>query len=265
MSYRLGVLGFGTMGGAIARGLVAGSALAPADIVVADRLETARRRADEAGFAVAGEDASLAGQADCVLVAVKPQDAASAFQQLGPALRGRAVVSIVAGWTTERLLGVVPATTRVLRVMPNTPAQVGAGAYGLSTATTLDEQERASVEAWFRAIGLVEWIDESHLDAVTGLSGGAPAYVAIVIEALADGGVQQGLPRAVAQRLAAQSVLGTARLVLETGIHPADLKDGVCSPGGTTIEGVRALEAAGVRSAFLEAVAAASERARDLG
>lgn len=264
MNYRLGIIGFGHMGGAIGIGLVSHGALSAGDIVVCDIAAPARQRAQTAGIATLATILEVCNAADAVLVAVKPQDAETVFEEIAGNLAGKVLLSIVAGWGIGTLAGHVSSETRILRIMPNTPAQVAAGAFGLSEATTLTGDERAGIEGWLNAIGLVEWVPEELMDAVTGLSGGIPAYAAIVIEALADGGVQQGLKRPVAQRLAAQAVLGTAKLLLETGEHPGQLKDAVCSPGGTTIEGVRVLERAGLRSALIEAVAAASERSRKL-
>lgn len=264
MNSRLGIIGFGQMGGAIGAGLVSHGAL-PADHVSAwDLLPAARRRAEEVGLSTTDSIAELVGEADVILLAIKPQDAAAALDQAGSRLDGQAVISIVAGWDMATLTAHLPAGTRVLRVMPNTPARVAEGAFGFSEATTVTDDERAEFQRWFSTIGLVEWVPERLMDAVTGLSGGIPAYAAIIAEALADGGVQQGLKRPVARRLALQSLLGTAKLLLETDQHPGELKDAVCSPGGTTIEGVRVLEKTGLRSGLIEAVVAASRRAAEL-
>ena len=267
MSTTLGIIGFGAMGGAIGRGLVAREALAASDLVVYDVLDDRRQAAASLGARVEADDAAVARAADVTLLAVKPQDAREAVRQAseGDALGGTALVSIVAGLAHDTLAQWTGGRTRILRIIPNTPAQVGAGAFGLSEATKLGADERRVVEGWLESIGRVEWVPEHLIDAVTGLSGGIPAYAALFIEALADGGVQQGLKRPVAQRLAAQAVLGTAQQILQTGIHPGALKDAVSSPAGTTIEGIRALEAGGVRSAVIEAVIRASERSKELG
>lgn len=264
MAVRLGIIGFGNMGGAIGAGLVERGALAADQIVAWDVSDAALARATAVGIATVASIPEVCQAADLVLLAVKPQDASTALASADGHLAGKGLLSIVAGWGAQKVQQLATPSTRVLRIMPNTPAQVGAGAFGFSEATTLTAGERTEVEAWFAAIGLVEWVPEALMDAVTGLSGGIPAYAAIVIEALADGGVLQGLKRPVALRLAAQAVLGTAALLLESGEHPGALKDAVCSPGGTTIEGVRALEAAGVRSALIEAVAAASAKSARL-
>lgn len=264
MNHRLGIIGFGQMGGAIGSGLVANGALEAGQVTAWDLSPDARGHATEVGIATAGSVAELCSGCDIVLLSVKPQDAPTVLEQAGAGLAGKAVVSIVAGWDVETLSAHLPESARVLRVMPNTPARVAAGAFGLSEATTVTDAEKATIQDWFSTIGLVEWVPEKLMDAVTGLSGGIPAYAAIIVDALADGGVQQGLKRPVARRLVLQSLLGSAQLMLETDLGPGDLKDAVCSPAGTTIEGVRAIERAGVRSGLIEAVIAASQRAAEL-
>ena len=173
-------------------------------------------------------------------------------------------MSIVAGATLETLAQAL-GHQRVVRIMPNTPCQVGASASAFSCGEAATRADADTVSRLFSSVGKVFELRESLLDAVTGLSGSGPAFVCLVIEALADGGVRAGLPRDVAQTLAAQTVLGTARMVLETGRHPGQLKDDVASPGGTTIAGLHALERAGVRGGLMDAVLAAAERARELG
>lgn len=263
MSFRIGIIGFGHMGGAIGVGLVKNGAVPAHDIVAWDILDSALVRARSAGITTLDGLSELCESSDIILLAVKPQDADAVFDQAAESLAGKALFSIVAGLTTHAMTERLSEGTRVLRGLPDTPAEVGAGAFGLSEATTFTDSEKADVEGWLNTIGLVEWVPEQQIDAVTGLAG-ASAYAALMIEALADGGVQQGLKRPVAQRLAAQIVLGTAKLLLVSGDHPGQLKDDACSPGGTTLEGIRALEKAGFRSAVMEAVIAGSERARAL-
>ena len=151
-----------------------------------------------------------------------------------------------------------------VRLLPNTPALVFEGAFGLCKETDFKDDEKGFAVNLFESIGIVEWVKEYDIDAICGLSGGGPAYAAMFIEALADGGVKQGLTRPVAMKMAAQTVLGTAKLILETGIHPGELKDMVSSPAGTTIEGVEKLEEGGRRSAVMKAVVAATDRSREL-
>jgi pyrroline-5-carboxylate reductase len=174
------------------------------------------------------------------------------------------VVSIAAGVPVFEIEAVLPHSP-VIRVMPNTPVQVGAGAVAFCRGTRATDEHAALVRQVFEAGGICVEVTEAQLDAVTGLSGSGPAYACLIIEALADGGVRMGLPRAVAQQLAAQTLLGTAKLVMESGEHPGVLKDRVATPGGTTIAGLAALEEAGVRSALIKAVEAASRRSAELG
>lgn len=193
-----------------------------------------------------------------------PQQYQEAAAMTGKALDGKAMLSIVAGVTTDRLQAGIDGTPRILRLLPNTPALVYEGAFALNKGNDFTSEEEAFSEKLFASIGTVLWVKESDLDAVCGLSGGGPAYVAMFIEALADGGVKEGLTRDVAYKLAAQTVLGSAKMILETGMHPGQLKDMVTSPAGTTIEGCDALEEGGFRHAVIDCVVKASERSRSL-
>lgn len=200
-----------------------------------------------------------------MLVAVKPQYVASVLAEVRPVLAPTTVVvSIAAGVTLDTLLACAGDGARVVRVMPNTPCLVGESAAAMCLGGAADADDAAAVRALFSAVGVVHTVDERLLSAVTGLSGSGPAYIFLMIEALADGGVRAGLPRDVAQALAAQTTLGAARMVLETGKHPGALKDMVTSPAGTTIAGVHELERAGARAAFINAVVAATARADEL-
>ena len=201
-----------------------------------------------------------------ILLAVKPQifdliakDFAGARSDVAPL-----VVSILAGVTLAKLEGAVPESP-MIRAMPNTPATVGAGMTAIALGSKASSEHSELAIEMFSAVGEVVQVSEGMMDAVTGLSGSGPGYVSIVIEALADGGVAAGLPRAVANQLAVQTVLGTAQLVQKTGLHPAELKDRVTSPGGTTIAGIACLEELGLRSSLIEAVRVASSRSRELG
>ncbi|MEX0716428.1 MAG: pyrroline-5-carboxylate reductase, partial [Planctomycetaceae bacterium] len=205
-------------------------------------------------------------EADVIVLAVKPQHMAEALSQLAGHLHEtQLVVSIAAGVPIATIAQSLGENVRIVRVMPNTPALVGAGAsaFALGGAATADDAELA--ERLFATVGIAVRVPEDLLDAVTGLSGSGPAYVYQAIEALSDGGVRVGLPRDVATKLAAQTVLGAARMVLDTGEHPAALKDAVTSPGGTTIAGLHALEQGGLRKCLIDAVVAATARSRELG
>ncbi len=259
---KLGVIGCGKMGSALVEGAIRSGAVAAADTRGFDpHAETARAFSEATGAELAGSIADLG--ADTWLLCTKPQHAETALAALpaGDSL----LVSVAAGLTTAWLEARVPAGVRVIRCMPNTPALVGKGAAAFcrGKAATGEDAERA--RRLLGSVGLAVELPESLMDAVTGLSGSGPAFVYVMIEALADGGVRSGLPRAEALQLAAQTVLGAAAMVLETGLHPGALKDMVASPGGTTIAGLAELERHGMRSAFIEAVHAASRRSAELG
>ena len=262
---KFGVIGFGNMGGAIVRGALAKGTLRKEDVNVFDILDIRNDEAKELGLHVSADDEALCAESDIILLAVKPQQMEEALGMCGTALAGKAMLSIVAGVTIERLQNAISGEKpRILRLLPNTPALVFEGAFGLCKETDFTEEEKEFAVRLFESIGIVEWVKEYDIDAICGLSGGGPAYAAMFIEALADGGVKQGLTRPVAMKMAAQTVLGTARLILETGIHPGALKDMVSSPAGTTIEGVEKLEEGGMRSAVMKAVVAATDRSREL-
>jgi pyrroline-5-carboxylate reductase len=195
---------------------------------------------------------------------VKPQDAIAALQKL-PGTGGKLLLSIVAGLTIPRLEEAGGSRFRVIRAMPNTPALVLQGASGFSLGSAATGEDAEIARLVFGSVGVAVQVKEELLDAVTGLSGSGPAYVYMIIEAMADGGVLMGLPRDLAIQLAAQTVAGSASMVLQTGTHPAALRDQVTSPGGTTIAGVEQLESKGLRAALIAAVRAATERARQLG
>lgn len=262
----IGFIGAGQMARALAGGLVRAGLLAAPQLVAFDPAEAARRdfAAQVAGAKLADDNRAVVVAADVIVLAVKPQKAAVVMDELrglgGPdkllvsILAGTPLAKLVAGWGTPR----------VVRVMPNTPCLVGAGAAGYALGPGATRQDAELVGQLLGAVGIAVEVDEPLLDAVTGLSGSGPAFVYTMIEALSDGGVRAGLPRAIATQLAAQTVLGGARMVLASGEHPAVLKDRVASPGGTTIAGLQALEERGLRAALLAAVEAATRRSVEL-
>ena len=263
---KLGFVGSGKMASALVQGIVQSGALAPGDVVVSDVIAAAAQRlATVAGVAFAETNAELVAQAEALVLCVKPNDALEALRALRTGAGEKLVISIVAGLPIAALQEAAGPGVRIVRVMPNTPALVHKGAAAYALGATATGADAALTEQIFGAVGEVVCVKENLLDVVTGLSGSGPAYIYVVIEALADAGVLMGLPRELAQKLAAQTVAGAAEMVLKTGRHPAALKDEVTSPGGTTIAGLEALEAAGMRSAFHRAVRAATERARELG
>jgi pyrroline-5-carboxylate reductase len=201
-----------------------------------------------------------------LLLAVKPQHVGGVLNQLKAGFEDRhLMVSIAAGVPLSTFGQALGSGRRLIRVMPNTPCLVGAGASAFALGGAANADDAGLVEELLSAVGIALEVPENLLDAVTGLSGSGPAYVYQIIEALSDGGVRAGLPRTIATKLAAQTVLGAAKMVLETGEHPGSLKDAVASPGGTTIAGLHALEAGGLRGVLMNAVLAATERSRELG
>ena len=261
----VGFLGAGQMATALAGGWAKAGLLDLPRCRAADPYPDARAAFTKAtGIEAVAENLAVARACDVLVLAVKPHAVADVLAEIRPELGPRRVViSIAAGVTLARLTAGLNEGVRVVRVMPNTPCLVGASATGY--ATSGDGSEATLVGLLFGAVGKAFRVPEHLLDAVTGLSGSGPAYVYVMIEALADGGVKAGLPRDVAQALAAQTVMGAAKMVLETGQHPGALKDAVASPGGTTIAGLHALERAGVRAALMDAVEAATKRATELG
>lgn len=262
----IGFLGAGRMATALAQGFVRAGRVSPAEVQASDVDAAARERfAQATGGSVTAENTEVA-RAPTLVVAVKPGQVREVLHGLRGVLSERhLVVSIAAGVTLGALEDWVPPGVRVVRVMPNTPAVIGASASAFATGATCTEDDARRVSSLLSAVGEVVRVKEGLLDAVTGLSGSGPAYGFLMVEALADGGVAAGLPREVALRLAAQTLVGAARMILETGLHPAVLKDQVASPGGTTIEGLHELERAGVRAGLMNAVRAAAEKSRRLG
>jgi pyrroline-5-carboxylate reductase len=264
---KIAIIGCGNMGEALVAGLLADGAATPAGLwvtdVVMDRLGALKQRY---GIRTGGDNGEAASWADIVILAVKPQVMDRVLDELKDRLSERTlVISIAAGVPLSRIAARLGGTRKLVRVMPNTPCLIRAGASAVAAAPSVSAEERARAVRLFESVGTVVIVEERLMDAVTGLSGSGPAYVFQIIEALADGGVKMGLPRDTALTLAAQTVLGAARQLIETGEHPARLKDKVASPGGTTIAGLHALEAGGVRSALIAAIEAATKRSEELG
>jgi pyrroline-5-carboxylate reductase len=254
------------MGSALIGGAIRANAIAAAEVIGYDPFPAA----GDAFTAATGAQVttSLTDLADCdtFLLATKPQQAAEALASLKTSgLREATLVSIAAGLTIDWLEEHSPEGFRIVRSMPNTPALVGKGASAYARSDRASENDAAFAGKLLGSVGLAVEVPESMLDAVTGLSGSGPAYIYLAIEALTDGGVEVGLPREQAHQLAAQTVLGAAAMVLETGRPPAELRDNVTSPGGTTVAGLDSLEKTGFRNSLIKAVAAATARAAELG
>lgn len=260
---RLAVLGGGKMGAALVSGLLASGWATAEEILV---VEPVAGRRDElaATYPGLGVAAEVPAGAEGAVVAVKPGDVEAACRALAGAGIGR-VLSIAAGVTLARLESWLGEGVAVVRAMPNTPALVGCGAAAIAPGSAATEQDLGWAEEILSAVGEVERVPEKLLDAVTGLSGSGPAYVFLVAEALIEAGVANGLPRTVSETLTIQTLLGSARLLAESGERPEGLRAAVTSPGGTTAAGLAALEKRAVRAAFMEAVTAATERSRALG
>jgi pyrroline-5-carboxylate reductase len=268
---RIGIIGAGAMGSALCRGLIQAGA-APANRILVSDLhpDHVQRLQQSHNIRVAESNVQVARYTDIILLAVKPATLPGVLDEIADALKrdgGKPLpllISIAAGVTLATIEQHLKEPIPVVRAMPNTPAQVGSGACAYCPGTHADETHRAHAAAIFESVGNAVEVPESMMDAVTALSGSGPAYVYLMIEALVDGGVKVGLPREVAYKLAAQTVLGAAKMVIETGLHPAQLRDMVTTPAGTTISAIASLEHSGVRAALIDAVEAATKRAREL-
>lgn len=263
---RWGFIGAGKMATALIRGMLRAGLAVPETIFASDPIESAcTLLAKETGVNVRTSNEQVARDSDVLILAVKPQSMSEVLQTLRPSVTpDHLLISIAAGVSLGTLAAGLGADRRLARVMPNTPALVGEGAAGYCLGPGARESDDRIVRSCLESVGLAYRVPETLLDAVTGLSGSGPAFVYVIIEALSDGGVRVGLPRDVATALAAQTVLGAARMVLETGLHTGTLKDQVTSPGGTTIAGLHALERGSIRAALIDAVEAATRRSAEL-
>jgi pyrroline-5-carboxylate reductase len=266
---KLGLIGCGKMGGALLRGALKASLVKAKQVTVFDKIPAAIKalQADVPGLVVASNAEKAAAKSDVVLLAVKPQDMQGLLEGIGQGstVKGqRLYISIAAGITLKQLEAWLGGSARVIRCMPNTPALILQGASAFARGKHATDADAKLAAKMLGAVGTAQEVPEKLLDAVTGLSGSGPAYVYTVVEALADGGVLMGLPRATALQLAAQTVAGAAGMVLSTGKHPAALRDEVTSPGGTTIAGLEQLEKQGLRNALVQAVRKATERSKEL-
>ncbi len=263
----IGFLGAGKMATALAKGFVAAGLTTAKHIVASDPVDEARKYfSKESGAKTTNSNLEVVCFADVLVLAVKPGNFAELLQEIrGSFTEKHLLISIAAGVPIAKLESGLSNSARVIRVMPNTPALVGSSATAFALGKSATASDAKLAGKLFSAVGIAFQLKESLLDAVTGLSGSGPAYVYLMIEALSDGGVAAGLPRDVATKLAAQTVFGSAQMVLETGQHPGVLKDMVTSPGGTTIEGLHELEKGKVRGSIMNAVRAATEKSKKLG
>jgi len=265
-SLRVAVLGAGKMGGILLQAFLK-SGLFPANLIVATVAHEARAKslAGQLGITVTTDNLTAAKSADILLLGVKPLQVADLVRSIAPALTpDKLIVSFAASVGTAAIEAAAGHDVAVVRAMPNTPAALGAGITALARGKHVSDDQLALAQHLFATVGRTVIVDEKHMDAVTGLSGSGPAFLYIIIEALAEAGVNVGLPRDVATLLAAQTTYGAARMVLETGSHPALLKDEVTTPAGCTVDGILELEEGGLRVTLIKAVKRASERAREL-
>ncbi|HET9627421.1 MAG TPA: pyrroline-5-carboxylate reductase [Kofleriaceae bacterium] len=266
-NHSIGFIGAGNMAEALIRGLVRGGHVSAQRITAsAPRAERRDELARAYGIATTADNRDLARGHGVVVLSVKPQILDKVLREVGDQIQpGTLVISVAAGVDTESIERMVTDSVRVVRAMPNTPALVGAGATAIAPGRHASANDVATAKAMFDAVGITVVLDETHLDAVTGLSGSGPAYIFLILEALSDAGVKVGLARRNAQLLAAQTVLGAAKMLLETNDHVGHLKDMVTSPGGTAIAGLHTLEQGGLRTTLINAVETATKRAKELG
>lgn len=267
LSEKIGVIGAGKIGSAIARGMIRAGLASKETVMLSDISDALLAAATkELGIKATKNNSELCHFADIVILAVKPQIVDPVVREIAKKLgQTKLLVSVAAGVPLARIESHLEAGGRVVRVMPNIPCVVGAGAAGYASGAHATASDMEKVGAIFNSFGVGMPVEERYLDAVTGLSGSGPAYVFLFMEALADGGVQVGLSREVALKLAMQTVYGAARMALESGKHLAELKDEVASPGGTTIAGLYAMEQNGLRGTVMDAVVKATRRSQELG
>ncbi len=263
---RVALLGTGKMGGILLQGFLSAGLLEPEQIAATvAHEERAKEISEQLGVAVGTNNLEAARGANVVLLGVKPYQIADVVREIQPALEpGALLISFAASVKTRAIEDAAGGTVAVVRAMPNTPSAVGAGMTALCRGRFVTEEQLDIAQKIFATVGRTVVVDEKHMDAVTGLSGSGPAFLYIIIEALAEAGVNVGLPRDIATLLAAQTTFGSAKMVLETGAHPALLKDEVTTPGGCTVDGILELEAGGLRITLLKAVKRAAERAKEL-
>lgn len=260
----LGFIGCGNMAQAMLKGILAKGIYSSEEVIVSRRSETALEEIHaELGVQTTADNREVAGQADILVLAVKPYQFEQVIDEIAEVVKeDTLIISIAAGQSIANIEHLFGKNIKLVRTMPNTPALVLAGATGMCFNAHVTEEEKTRVVELFESFGVVAQVSEEMINTVIGVSGSAPAYIFMVIEAMADAAVADGMPRAQAYELAAQTVYGSAKMVLETGKHPGELKDMVCSPGGTTIEAVRVLEEKGLRSAIIEGQMACVKKAR---
>lgn len=267
MGKKIGFIGTGNMGASILKGVIRSGTALPEDIIIFDAdSEKTAVLAKETGVAAAASNSELTKLSDYIILAVKPVFVGQVMDEIKDSFSTEKVlVSIAVGISSDTLRAYLHKESKIVRTMPNLPLMVGEGMTLVCFDDNIGSEEKVFVKKLFEGSGRAEELEERLMSQVTALTGSSPAYVFIMIEAMADGAVAQGIPRKLAYRLAAQAVLGSAKMVLETGLHPADLKDQVCSPAGTTIEAVKALERNRFRHSLIEAMDECTARALEIG
>lgn len=266
IDYKIGIIGIGNMGNALLSGIVNSKLISKDNILIYDIKETLlSKRKKKYNISVASTNEELVEKSDLILLCIKPQVIDSVLKQIKANLEdNKTLISIAAGITINHIEQMIEKKIPIIRIMPNTPALIANGASAISKNEHVKKESLDFVKKVLEAVGIVVEVQEKYMDAVTGLSGSGPAYIFMVIEALADGGVKMGLSREVAQKLAAQTVKGAANMVLETKKHPGELKDMVASPGGTTITAIHELEKKAIRASFIKAVESATLKSKSL-
>lgn len=263
-SLKIGLIGMGRMGSCLVQGLVDTGKVTRSQIhFTTKHPETAKKAEAELQIKALATNAELVKECEIIILAIKPQNMEEVLTEISKA-GSKTVISIVASWTTEQIEKKIGKSSRVIRAMPNTPALVKAGITAFCLGSHAEKEDIENVKMIFEPVGKLVQVDERHMDAVTGLSGCGPAYVYVILESLTDAGIKVGLPRDLASELASQTVLGAAKMLQETGRHPASLKDEVTTPAGCTIDGLLELEEGKLRVTLIKAVVQATKRAREL-
>ncbi len=263
---KLGIIGIGKIGSMLLKRIINSKLIEKKDILIYDINDNLlNERSMEFNIECANNNLELAKKSKYILIAVIPQVIDKVLEEIGPIIsENQTIISIAAGISFNHINKFIDKKVGLIRIMTNTPALIGLGASAISHNENVSESALEFAKNIFKAVGIIVELEEKHIDAVTGLSGSGPAYIFIIIEALADGGVKMGLPRDISIKLAAQTVLGAAKLVLETGKHPGELKDMVATPGGTTITAIHEIEKAKLRSTLIRAVEAATLKSKSM-
>jgi len=263
-SKKIGFIGCNNMNGAILFGALESKVILKENVVVFDISPKVIEKMKSIGVKVVENNKKLCEESDIIVLGTKPHHVKQAIEQCEEGLVGKVLISVAAGISIDELRKMTSGKTRILRTMPNTPAMVGAGVTAFCLETDLSEEEKEEVVQLFEGIGTVEWVEERLINVVAAISGSGPAFLSMFVEAMADGGVKNGLTRDLAYKLAAETIVGTGKMLLEANLHPGQLKDMVSSPGGTTIEGIKALEKGGFRHAIIDCIDVSTEKATKL-